>query len=40
MEVPTLQQKREREEATKKAEGKTGEQVTYRRERGSQGDEL
>lgn len=32
MEVPTLQQKREREEAKVKAEGKAGEKVTYRRE--------
>ena len=31
-EVPTLQQKREREEAKVKAEGKAGEKVTYRRE--------
>ena len=33
-EVPTLQQKREREEAKAKAEGKagSGEKVTYRRE--------
>ena len=32
--MPTLQQKREREEAKAKAEGKTGsgEKVTYRRE--------
>merc|ERR1719376_1690348 len=31
-EVPTLQQKREREEAKVKAEGKLGEKVNYRRE--------